>query len=82
VTSAQTPPQDAQVTATATCPGGTVLLGGGGKVTASGPAELSDALLWQSYPSSSTTWTAVGIAEFNLPAGQTFTVQAFVVCTG
>ena len=73
---------DMQVTATATCPEGKVLLGGGAKVTATGTVtEASDAVLLQSYPSSATTWTAVGIAEFDFPVGQSMTVQAFVVCT-
>lgn len=81
VTSAATAPRGTTIAATAMCPTGKVLLGGGAKATTSSP-NASDVALEASYPSSGTTWTAiaaVGIA--GLPAGATLTVQAFIVCT-
>jgi hypothetical protein len=69
---------DTPVTATASCPAGKVLLGGGAKVTYVGGSE-GEVVLQQSYPSSATQWTAVGVI-LSFATG-TMTVQAYVVCT-
>jgi hypothetical protein len=69
---------DTLATSTANCPAGKVLLGGGARVTQSG-GNQGDVGLVQSYPSSGTQWTAVGVI-YSFALG-TMTVQAYVVCT-
>jgi hypothetical protein len=69
------------VTADASCPSGTVLLGGGGKVT-NNDTHPDRTVLTQSYPLDGTTWHAVGvIAGENLSGGHRMTVQAFARCS-
>jgi hypothetical protein len=68
------------VTATATCPAGKVLLGGGGRVSTTDPT-IAKAAMPQSYPSSTTTWTAVGLVQLSLSAGDTMTVTAYALCS-
>ena len=69
------------VTATATCPAGKVVLGGGARVTVS--SALAEALvaLRSSYPSATDTWTAVAIVTFSLPIGISTTVTAYALCS-
>lgn len=68
-------------TATATCPIGTVLLGGGAQITTTA-VQKERAQLVSSYASGATTWTAIGVvAVGNLGAGNTMTVTAQAVCT-
>jgi hypothetical protein len=58
-----------------------VLLGGGAQVTNTKSHE--DSVITQSYPSSTTAWTAVGVVTGGLNnAGNTMTVTAWVVCSG
>jgi hypothetical protein len=81
VTSAANAPLNTLVTATATCPGGKVLLGGGAHVTTTA-TQKSRAVLVSSYASSTTTWTAIGVvATGALGAGYTMTVTAFALCS-
>ena len=47
-------------------------------MTTGGPAQR--VVLAQSYPSSATQWTAVGVVIANLTAGNTMTVQAYALC--
>lgn len=70
-------------TATASCAAGKVLLGGGADVTTNGtPAQGRRAVMASSYPSSTTTWTAVGVVtDSNLAAAQTLSVTAFALCS-
>jgi hypothetical protein len=69
------------VTATATCPAGKVVLGGGANVTTTA-AQKERAQLVGSYPSSATTWTAVGVVSIsNLGTGHRMTVIAYVLCS-
>ncbi|MEN9582597.1 MAG: hypothetical protein RL641_551 [Candidatus Parcubacteria bacterium] len=70
----------AQVTSTATCPAGKVLLGGGAEVvtTDSGKYKVS---VTSSYPSSATVWTAIATEMADLTADKTMTVTAYAVCT-
>ena len=72
-----------QITATASCAAGEVLLGGGGDVTTNGVGNLKRrTVLASSYPSSTTTWTVVGVVtDSNLAATQTMSVTAFALCS-
>jgi hypothetical protein len=80
-TSAANAARNVLTTATASCPIGKLLLGGGADVTTTATAK-ERALLVASYPSVATTWTAIGVvAGAALGAGQTMTVRAHVICT-
>jgi len=67
-------------TATASCPAGKVLLGGGAQVTTTA-TQKSRAVLVSSYPSAAATWSATVVATVALGAGITMTVTAYAVCT-
>jgi len=80
VTSAVNAARNTFVTATATCPSG-VLLGGGGQVTTTS-ANPDRAVLVSSYPSSTTGWTVVAVVNQGaLGTGRTMTVQAYALCS-
>jgi hypothetical protein len=64
---------------TATCPAG-VLLGGGAQATTSDISHFT--AIYESYPTSSTAWTATGVVTTNLGNGVTMTVTTWVVCSG
>jgi hypothetical protein len=67
--------------ATATCPAGAVVLGGGAHVTTTA-AQKERAQLVGSYPSAADTWTAVGVVTIAaLGGGQTMTVTAYALCS-
>lgn len=70
-----------QLTATVTCPEGKVLLGGGAEVKSSTGTQNGSTLLSSSYPSSETTWTAVGTVRATMTGGSAMTVQAFALCS-
>jgi hypothetical protein len=58
-----------------------VLLGGGAVITTTA-TQKERAVLVSSYPSSTTTWTAIGVvATGALGSGQTMTVTAFALCS-
>lgn len=81
VTSAVNAPQNTLVTATASCPAGKVLLGGGAHVTTTA-TQKSRALLVSSYASSATVWTAIGVVGTgSLGSGNTMTVTAYALCS-
>jgi hypothetical protein len=70
-----------QVTSTATCATGKVLLGGGGHVTTT-DTNLQRAVMVGSYPSSTTTWTTIGMVEdANLASGKTLSATAYALCS-
>jgi hypothetical protein len=79
VTSANNPTAGTNVPATATCPSGKVLLGGGGRVTASG--QRANVQLAESYPTSTTTWTVIANVTSNMTSSNTVSVTAYVVCS-
>jgi hypothetical protein len=65
-------------TDTATCTGGKVVLGGGGQVTSTGQRERT--ALLESYPSSSTVWTVVGVVTTAMTGANTAHATAYAVC--
>ena len=67
-------------TVTVSCPVGKTLLSGGGQVTTTA-SQSSRAILASSYPSGAAQWTAVGVTNAALGAGNTMTVTAYAVCT-
>ena len=70
-----------QTTATATCPEGKTILGGGARVTSSNGAEDGRVILSSSYPSDDHTWTAIATVRSTLAADVTMDVQAFALCS-
>ena len=81
MTSAPNASRNTFVTGTATCPPGKAVLGGGASVTTTA-AQKERAQLVSSYPSSASTWTAVGVVAIaNLGGSQTMTVTAFALCS-
>ncbi|HET7758729.1 MAG TPA: hypothetical protein VFK62_02320 [Gaiellaceae bacterium] len=69
------------MTATATCPAGKVLLGGGGSVSNSDTAHPDRVQLNSSQPASATSWAATGVAAANLGGSFVMTVTAVAVCS-
>ncbi|MBM2822483.1 MAG: hypothetical protein HW413_1229, partial [Thermoleophilia bacterium] len=81
VTSAANAPRNTTVTATASCPVGKVLLGGGALVTTTA-TQKERAQLVASYPTAVGMWTAVGVVSLAaLGGGQTMTVTAYALCS-
>jgi hypothetical protein len=80
VVSAVNPAANTVVSATASCPAGTNVLGGGARVTTTA-AVVSRAVLQASYPSAAGTWTATGVTTGALGAGRTMTVTAYAICS-
>lgn len=68
-----------QVTATAACTVGKLLLGGGALVTTT--ANAARVGLSASYPSSTSAWAAVGTVRQKLGGGRTMTVIAYALCS-
>ena len=63
-------------TVTATCTGGTVLLGGGGQIASAGTAVGA---LVKSYPSSTTVWTVQAVVV--LSGTGTLTITPYALCS-
>jgi hypothetical protein len=70
----------APATATATCPSGTLV--GGGALIANNSLTKNVWFVQASYPSSATTWTAIGnnVNVANGPAGTASTITAYALC--
>jgi hypothetical protein len=69
---------------TASCPAGTVLLGGGAALTSGGGTynqSLGRAVLIASYASAADTWTATMVIRQNFVPQSDVTVTAHAVCT-
>jgi hypothetical protein len=72
------------VSDTASCPGGSVLLGGGARLTsASGTyaQSLGRVAIVESYASGPTTWTASMVVTQNFAAASSATITAYAVCS-
>jgi hypothetical protein len=67
------------LSATATCPAGKVLLGGGALVTNTQAAQR--VVLTGSRPTSTTVWTATAVVITGLTGVNTATVTAYAICT-
>jgi hypothetical protein len=81
--SATTPinaPQGTVASATATCPAGTSILGGGITVTTSVPNQLGRAVPRENYPSAPNAWTGSIVITSGL-VGSTATIAVYAVCT-
>ena len=72
------------VQATATCPAGKFLVGGGAKITNTTTGGVQAGAIEQSYPSTpgdGGTWTVVAVVVVTTTTGgDHFTVQAFADC--
>jgi hypothetical protein len=78
------PPPPGALTATATCPSGATIVGGGVRgreqSAGGGPETGGDIYISGSYPSSSTTWTVE--AELRpTNSGETLTLTAYAICS-
>jgi DNA-binding transcriptional LysR family regulator len=93
VSSIANPTAGTATSATASCPTGRVLLGGGGQVSdgpsATGSTSTTAAnavtsgtgvALLSSYPTTARSWRAVGVVTGPLTSGMTMSVQAYVIC--
>ncbi len=72
------PNDDNTKTATATCTGGRILVGGGALVTATS-GDVGHISMTASYPSSATVWTATGHEGIGWLVGN-WSIQAFALC--
>jgi hypothetical protein len=66
------------VSATATCPSGTMV--GGGSLISGNDATHSIAAVTASYPSSAQVWTATATIMFHVANGQPPSVTAYALC--
>jgi hypothetical protein len=77
--SAVDPAVGTAVMATASCPTGKVLLGGGANVT--GAADVQkNVMLRSSYPISSSAWRSVAVVMAPLAAGEQVSLHPYVLC--
>jgi hypothetical protein len=80
-TSALAAGQNAQITDTATCATGKVVLGGGARITTSAAGDFFKVHLSQSYPSATNVWTALATVNTALGVGNTATITAYALCS-
>lgn len=73
------PPVGTAVTASAVCPLGDIVLGGGALVSAPGTAA-KDVALRSSLPTNTNGWRATGTVIASLPAGEQMSVRPYVLC--
>lgn len=64
-------------TVTATCTGGKVVVGGGYRAT--NVSSQRDIVVTDSYASSTTVWTAVGMA-YDTAGDKSFSLTAYAIC--
>jgi hypothetical protein len=72
------------LTSQATCPAGTVLVGGGSRVTADGDGTIGRVMTLSTYPSAPNQWTAIGVTRATIEplatSGRQFHTQAYAMC--
>jgi hypothetical protein len=71
--------EDVLVEATRTCPAGKVVVGGGGHINPSSTNLRSQVVMFRSFPSSTTEWTASAVILSGF-SGRTVTVTAYAIC--
>lgn len=80
-TSANNPNTGTTLTSTATCAAGKVILGGGAVAAVSDVSQTGKIGLLQSYPSSTTVWTASVTVVANINGGANASVTAYALCS-
>lgn len=75
------PQMHTTATATATCPAGTVLLGGGAAAANSNAAEPANVQIIVSRPVTGNAWQATGVIDVGLGTANRMTVTAYALCT-
>ena len=71
--------EDTLVEAFATCPDGKVVIGGGAKIDTSNTAIRSQVVMFRSFPSTATVWTASAVILSGF-SNQTVTVTSYAIC--
>jgi hypothetical protein len=79
VLTATDPPVGTAATATAACPQGEIVLGGGAQVSAPG-ASVKSVVLRSSFPTTTNGWRATGSVIAPLGAADQMTVRPYVLC--
>jgi hypothetical protein len=69
------------VTATATCPAGKKIVGGGASYTVSNSTQTNRVALVESFPSAARAWAASVRVNQALSSSVTVTVRTYAVCT-
>jgi len=78
MTSATGSPIGTSLVAKVSCPVGTVILGGGAQVSATGPGQT--VALRSSFPLNATTWQVVGVVIAKLPDGVAMEMAPYALC--
>jgi hypothetical protein len=71
--------EDVLVDATATCPAGKVVIGGGGEIDTSTSNIRSQVVMFRSHPASTTTWRASSVILSGF-SGESVTVTSYAIC--
>jgi hypothetical protein len=80
VLSAINPPVGSVVSATVGCPSGKFLLGGGGRVSATGAGNNYNAVVHSSYPAASNAWTVDAVVTAPLGPGSAMELVPYALC--
>lgn len=80
VSSAPDPAAGTTLDARASCPSGTILLGGGAQVSAKGKTADQKVSLRSSYPLNATTWKVIAETTGTLQTGSAMVLKPYVMC--